>query len=62
MTPISAGLLGFLLLIYPIIHFAWGLGMVWGLARYGGFPLRLRGLLRSERLVQRGTPDDAEAR
>ncbi|MHB9027114.1 MAG: glycosyltransferase family 2 protein [Armatimonadota bacterium] len=31
-----------LMLIYPTIHLAWGLGFWWGLIRYGGFPLRRR--------------------
>ncbi|MHB9131803.1 MAG: glycosyltransferase family 2 protein [Armatimonadota bacterium] len=29
-------------LAYPIMHFAWGLGFFWGCVRYRGFPLRLR--------------------
>jgi len=41
-------------LIYPIIHFAWALGFWWGMMRFGAFPLRLRGMLQSERLVQKG--------
>jgi len=41
-------------LVYPIIHFAWGLGFWWGMIRFGAFPLRPRGLLQSERLVQKG--------
>lgn len=44
----------FLPFIYLIIHMAWGLGFWWGLLRFGGFPLRLHGLLTSERLVQKG--------
>jgi len=45
--------------IYLVIHVAWGLGFWWGAIRYGGFPLRLRGLLQSERLVQTGkTPGE----
>ena len=47
----------FLPAIYAIIHFAWGLSFLWGTLRYGGFPLRLRGLLRSERLVREGKDD-----
>jgi len=47
-------------LIYLMIHLAWALGFWWGMLRYGGFPLRLRGLLQSERLVQTGkTPEEA---
>lgn len=48
----------FLPLIFAIIHFAWGVGFLWGTLRYHGFPLRLHGVARSERLVQRG---EAEA-
>ena len=50
-----------LLCIFPTIHFAWGLGFLWGLLRYGGFPLHLRGLLRSERLVRSGAPAETGA-
>jgi len=47
--------------IYPVIHCAWALGFWWGLFRFGGFPLRLRGLLQSERLVQQGkAPEEIE--
>jgi glycosyltransferase involved in cell wall biosynthesis len=47
--------------IYPIIHVAWGAGFWWGIIRYGGFPLRPRGLLQSERLVQTGkAPEEIE--
>ena len=47
----------FLPVIYAIIHVAWACGFFWEL-RHGGFPLRLRGLVRSERLVQSGkTPE-----
>ncbi len=41
-------------LIYITLHFAWGLGFLWGLLRLGGFPLRLRGLRASERLIREG--------
>lgn len=43
--------------IYAIIHFAWGLSFLWGTLSYRGFPLRLGGLLRSERLVREGKDD-----
>lgn len=49
----------FLPLIFTIIHFAWGIGFLWGVIRYHGFSLRLRGFARSERLVQRGESLDA---
>ncbi len=48
-------------LIYLTMHFAWGLGFFVGLVRLGGFPLRLRGLLRSETLVQTGRAPDEPA-
>jgi succinoglycan biosynthesis protein ExoA len=47
-------LLPLLPLVYLTMHFAWGLGFYWGILRHGPFPLRLRGLIASERLVRNG--------
>lgn len=41
-------------LIYAIIHLAWGCGFWWGIIRFGTFPLNMRGVLESEKLVQKG--------
>ncbi len=56
-APRAGGVNGiFLPLIFPIIHLAWSLGFYWEMIRLRTFPLRLRGLAESERLVQTGDP------
>jgi len=53
--------LPFLPFIFCTIHFAWSIGFIWEMFRLRTFPIHLRHLPASERVVQQGTTDKTPA-